>query len=564
MKTKKINHEDEYQLNYPNGSLFQLIEQTALKYPTNIIYDFYGTKSTYKNFIKEVNECAKSLKALGIKENDKVTICMPNCPQAIIAFYAINLIGAIASMVHPLSSEGEIKIYLNSSESVLAITLDMTYQKFENIKDETKLKKIVVSSIKDKMPLIPAIGYYVMKGHKIKPINNSDVIHWSEFIKMGNDYLGEYRLDKKDIDPAVILYSGGTTGDPKGILLSNLNFNALAMQSDIASDCMKPGDSMLGIMPIFHGFGLGVCIHTIFYMGCKCILIPQFNAKKFDELFKKYKPNFIVGVPTLFEALTRNKKMKNVDLSYLKCVISGGDSLSPPLKKKIDEFLKEHNANIQIREGYGMTESVSATCLTPKETAKEGSIGVPYPDMIFKIVYPNTQEEVPINEQGEICISGPTVMLGYLNSPKETVLALQTHKDGRTWLHTGDLGSMDKDGFVYFHQRLKRMIISSGYNIYPHYIENVIENHPDVLASTVIGVKDEYKGQKIKAFVILKDDIEDTEEVRKSIYKHCLKNISKYAMPYTFEYRKSLPKTLVGKVAYGELEKESNEQEDDE
>ncbi len=392
---------------------------------------------------------------------------------------------------------------------------------------------------------------------KIKKIpTDADIIRWKDFLNNGKNYHKEYKVEKKGNDPAVTLYSGGTTGSTKSILLSNLNFNALSMQTAAMGDCVVVGHSMLAVLPIFHGFGLGVCIHTMLTNGCKCILIPAFSASTFPQLLKKKGPNYIAGVPTLFEALLRSKKMKGVDLSGLEGVFCGGDSLSIELKKKVDAFLKDHGAKVQIREGYGTTECVTASCLTPKNYFKEGSIGIPFPDTYYKIIKPNTHKEVDYGEEGEICICGPTVMLGYVGDPKETAHALQIHPDGYKWLHTGDLGVMDEDGFIYFKQRLKRVIISSGYTIYPSQLENVIDSHEAVLMSTVIGVDDPYKVQKVKAFIVLKPNISPTDEVKESIKEHCEKHIAKYAMPYEFEFRESLPKTLVGKVAYTILEDE--------
>ncbi|MGI6727831.1 MAG: AMP-binding protein [Anaerovoracaceae bacterium] len=547
-------------INYPNTSMFELVQNTAKAFPNFIAYEFMGKTTTYAEFINEVNQCAKALKAIGINEGDRITICLPNVPQAVIFFYAVNLIGAISNMIHPLSSEGEIQFYLNNSNSKAAITLDIFYDKFENIRGNTVLKYLIITSIKDKLGIINIIGYNLSKGCKIKDVSRkTDTILWKDFLKKGKKYNLGYTVIKKGQDPAVILYSGGTTGTTKGILLTNLNFNALAMQTAAMGDCIFPGHTMLAIMPIFHGFGLGVCIHTMLTNGCKCLLIPTFNFKMFGKLLKKKQPNYIAGVPTLYEALLRNKKIKGIDLSCLEGVFSGGDSLSIELKKKVDFFLKKHGAKVQIREGYGTTECVTASCLTPKSFAKEGSIGIPFPDTYYKIVKPNTQKELSYEEEGEICISGPTVMLGYIGNPKETSHTLQIHPDGRIWLHTGDLGVMDSDGFIYFKQRIKRMIISSGYSIYPSQLENVIDAHEAVLMSTVIGIDDPYKIQKVKAFIVLKPDFLPTEKVKKSIKDHCNKNIAKYAMPYEFEYRKSLPKTLVGKVAYTVLEAEERE-----
>lgn len=552
-----------HHLDYPDGTMFQMMEEATEKYPNHIAYDFLGTKKTYAQFTEEIHQCAKALKALGIKEEDRITVCLPNVPQAIIMFYAINMIGAVSNMIHPLSSEGEIRFYLQDSNSVAAITLDAFYNKFENVIKDTNVKHLIITSVKDKLNAPKKVGYFLTKGRKIKPIpKNADVVYWKDFLETGEKYGFEYIVLRKGNDPAVILYSGGTTGLTKGILLSNLNFNALSMQTTAMGDCLMPGNSMLSIMPVFHGFGLGIGIHTMLINGCKCILIPSFSAQTFGLLLKKNQPNFIAGVPTLYEALLKSAKIKRKDLSCLKGVFCGGDSLSIELKKKVDAFLKEHGAAVQIREGYGTTECVTASCLTPKNYYREGSIGLPFPDTYYKIVKPNTQEEVPYGTEGEICINGPTVMMGYIGNPKETTHALQIHPDGLTWLHTGDLGYMDEDGFVYFKQRLKRMIISSGYSIYPSQLENVIDAHDAVLMSTVIGVDDPYKIQKVKAFVVLKPNVSPTDSVKESIRQHCEKNIAKYAMPYEFEYRESLPKTLVGKVAYTILEAEEKEKEE--
>ncbi len=549
-------------LEYKNTSLYDAVLETSQKHPDLIAYDYFGVKKTYKEFIEQINECAKSLKAIGVKEKDSVTICMPNTPEGVIAFYAINVIGATANMIHPLSSENEIKYYLTLSESVALIAVDIAWEKIAKIIDETNVKNTVIASVKDSMPFALGVGYWVTRGRKVKrPKTNGKTISWKNFIELGKNYLKDCNAHSKGEDRAVILYSGGTTGSPKGIVLSNLNFNALAAQGVAACGGLKPGDSVLAIMPIFHGFGLGICIHTVMYLGGTAILQPQFSAKTFDKLLTKYRPNVIAGVPTLYEVLLRNKRMNKVDLSFLKVVISGGDSLSISLKKRIDKFLKEHNANVQVREGYGLTECVTGTCLTPNSEYREGSIGIPYPDTYYKIVKPNTHIEVEYGTDGEICLSGPTVMMGYLNEPKETTHVLRLHDDGLLWLHTGDLGCMDSDGWVYFKQRIKRMIISSGYSIYPQHIENIIDSHPDVLTSTVIGVDHPYKVQVIKAFVVLRNGIGVTEEVKQSIYEHCEKNIAKYSMPYEFEYRDSLPKTLVGKVAYIKLMEEEKNKE---
>lgn len=547
-------------LEYPDVSMVALVEKSANEHPDLAAYEFMGRKTTYRSFMEDIHTCAKALRSIGIQEGDFVTICMPNTPQAITMFYALNLIGAIPNMVHPLSAEAEIEFYLNKSKSVAAITLDQFYNKFAAIRQNTGLKHLIIATIKEALSPVKKVGFALTLGRKIPPIpKDADIIRYSDLMNAGKNYTGSYQVQRHGNDLAAILYSGGTTGTTKGIMLSNLNFNALALQTGAAGNCIVTGHSMLAIMPIFHGFGLGVCIHTILVHSCCCILVPQFNAQTYAQLLKKKQPNYIAGVPTLFEALLRNSHMDGVDLSCLEGVFSGGDSLSIELKKKVDAFLRDHGAKLQVREGYGTTECVTASCLTPKDFYKEGSIGIPFPDTYYKIVRPDTFDEMPYGEVGEICISGPSVMLGYLDEPRETAHTLRDHGDGAVWLHTGDLGSMDEEGFIYFKQRLKRMIISSGYNIYPSQLENIIDSHEAVLMSTVIGVDDPYKIQKVKAFVVLKDGVELTDALKADIDAYCRKRIAKYAMPYEFEYRENLPKTLVGKVAYTVLEKEERE-----
>ena len=546
-----------FHLQYQECSMWEAIEKIVEKYPNYTAYVFMGKKTTYKEFAQNVEICARALKAIGIRVGDRITICMPNCPQTVIMFYAVNLVGAVANMVHPLSSEREIEFYIKESKSIAAITLDQFYHKFEAIRENVELSNIIIARIKDELSKPIRAGYMLTEGRKIKKIpKDAPVTIWNYFMDQGRHYHWKYRAVRDPRDPAVILYSGGTTGITKGILLSNYNFNALGAQIIATNPMFRPGDSMLAVMPMFHGFGLGVSIHSMLMNGGQCVLVPRFTAESYAKLIKRYKCNFIAGVPTLYEALLRQPVMDGVDLSCLKGVFSGGDSLSVELKKRFDKFLYDHNASIQVREGYGTTECVTASCLTPTHVYKEGSIGQPFPDTYYCIVKPGTQEELPYGEEGEICISGPTVMLGYLDHPEETAQTLQVHPDGRTWVHTGDLGTMDDEGFIYFRQRLKRMIVTSGYNVYPSQLENILDAHELVQMSCVIGVPDPLKIQKVKAFVMLKPGVEPTQANKDILMAYCRKNIAKYALPYDIEFREQLPKTLVGKVAYRVLEEE--------
>ena len=545
-------------LDYFRGTMFEAVEKIAREHPDFTAFTFMGKATSYRTLIEETERCARALRAVGVKEGDKLTIAMPNCPQAIYMFYGVNRVGAIANMIHPLSAEKEIEFYLNVSDSRIAITLDQFYGKFASILSNTGVEKLIIATIRDALSPLMKIGYQLTQGRKIAkvPADAPKVLLWKDFLKKAKDFSGNPAIRRAAEDPAVILYSGGTTGTTKGIVLTNLNFNALGQQVVAANPIFKPGDKMLAAMPLFHGFGLGVCVHTMLSQGGHCILIPRFTAASYAKDLVKYRCNLIAGVPTLYEALLRLPSMEGADLSCLKGVFSGGDSLSIELKKKFDKFLADHGATIQVREGYGTTETVTACCLTPLTKAKEGSIGIPFPDTYIKVVEPGTDKELPYGQEGEILLAGPTVMKEYMKHPEETAQTLRHHADGLTWVYTGDLGVMDEEGFIYFRGRAKRMIISSGYNVYPAQIENILDANDKVQMSCVIGVPDAYKMQKVKAFVKLAADVPATEETKQELLDYCRKHIAKYAMPYDIEFRDEMPKTLVGKVAYRVLEEQ--------
>ena len=548
-------------LEYPNGAMYEEVYKAAKKKPDVSAYEFQGRKTKYRDFVRKIERTAASFSAIGIKTGDRVTICMPNTPQAVDSFYALNRIGAVPAMIHPLSAVEEIKFYLTETKSKAIVTLDIFYEKIRKAAELADLPvTIIVASIKDELPFPKNMLYpLTVKNKPAIDRRTENTIKWAEFIREGKKLTQLPERNARFDDDAVILFSGGTTGKTKGILLTNMNINALALQTGAAAGFSLDGLRMLSVMPLFHGFGLGIGIHTPLIHGGTCILVPQFSVKTYADLIKKEKPNVLPGVPTLFEALLRTRGLQGFDMSFIRGMFCGGDSLSIELKRKVDAFLREHNASIQIREGYGTTECVTASCLTPYDYYKEGSIGVPFPDTYYKIVKPGTNEKLPPNHDGEICISGPSVMKGYLDNPEETAETLRNHGDGRIWLHTGDLGMMDEEGFIYFKQRLKRIIIVSGFNVYPSQVENAIDAHPDVMYSCAVGVPDEYKMHKVKAFVVLRSGVEPDDRIREEILENCRRKVFRYAVPYEIEFRDELPKTLVGKVAYRVLEEEINE-----
>lgn len=555
-----------YHLTYPELTMFQMVERVAQHSPDAPAYEFYGHQVSYSAFVQRIQRAARAFTAMGIGKGDVVTICLPNIPQALDCFYALSRIGAVANMVHPLSAQNEISFYLNFSGSKVILTVDMFYEKVENaLKKADHPVTVLVARMQDELSPLMAVAYTAKEGRKYLRFPNTDhAILWKNFLKKGTEDIAVPDPGYDTGRTAVILYSGGTSGTPKGICLSDLNFNACAIQAkDAIKQDLEPGLTMLSCMPVFHGFGLGINIHTVLIYGACCILMPSFNGKSYAKMLATRKPNFIAGVPTIFEALLHIPQLDGVDLSFLKGMFCGGDSLSVELKKKVDAFLKEHNAAIQIREGYGLTECVTASCLTPADTYRERSIGLPFADTQYCIVHPGTDEEVPAGTEGEIILTGPTTMLKYLHNSQETASTLRTLADGRTWLYTGDLGYMDEDGYVYFCQRIKRMIITNGYNVYPSQVENVIDGYPDVSYSCIIGVKDPRRMQRIKAYIVLKDGMEPSDACKERIMEYLKLHIALYALPKEIEFRKELPKTLVGKVAYRILEEEANRLEDE-
>lgn len=563
-KKKKITYEDKPWVEfYPKaahnpkfftGTMYEALESTSKKHGNLFAYEYFNTKVTYADFIKKIHEAACALKSINVKIGDKVTICMPNTPEALIMFYACNKMGAIANMVHPLSSEKEIESYVSKADSEVILIADLFYKKVKAIEENTKLKNIIVAKISKSMDTVTKFGYALINIKKPKIVVSDKDLDWDDFIKKGKSFDGKFDYKPNENDVATFLYSGGTTGTSKAIMLTNKNFNYVAIQCMVMNKELAPGDIMMSALPIFHGFGLGVCIHAPFILGGRCLLIPSINAKKINSTIKKKKINILPGVPTLWEVLIKDRKVKANDLSSLKVVLSGGDYLSSELKNKTERFIKEHGSDLKIRIGYGLTEATAAVTCTIDKYYKKGSIGAPLPGNEFKVVIIGTEINAPIGKSGELCVNGPSLMKGYWKNEEETKNALRKHADGKVWLHTGDIVEMKKDGFFYYKTRLKRMIISSGYNVYPSYIEETLMMHPKLSACTVVGIPHKTKVQVAKAFIVLKDEFESSDELVEELKDFCKTRLARYSLPYEYEFVKVLPKTLMGKVAYRNLE----------
>ena len=540
-------------IKYFDGGMYDAVYEASCKWPHNVALEFYDSQISYKDMIKKINKVAAALKASGAEPGEKITICMPNTPEAVYMFYAINEIGAVANMIHPLSSEKEIEDYLKKAESKIMFCVDISYPKVESVIKNTKLKQVIVVSPTRSMDLIVRAVYKLTKGRQNHINISQKVVTWDQFMARASKFIGNPHTRVNSEDDAVIMYSGGTTGKPKGIVLSNLNFNAQALGAKyLVPEMLKSNHSFLAFLPNFHAFGLGVCIHMPLYFGARSFLIPQFNPKKLKQYICKYKVDILIGVPTVFDYLTKIKFKKD-GLKNVKYAVSGGDMISMTSKEKINSFFKAHGSRAIIQNGYGLTEASGGFIFSPRSVAKSADgIGYPLPDNDVRILDIETGKEAPLGEDGEIIVSGLSVMKGYLNDPKETEAAM-IKLGHKKYLKTGDIGYIDETGLVHFRSRLKRMIVSNGYNIYPANIEDVTLKCKKVNACAVVGKPDELRGERVVVFIVAKEDASKRTIKRElnNIYKQYL---AKYEIPREIRFIDALPQTKLAKVDFRALE----------
>ena len=540
-------------------TVFGAMKEASERYGDAPAIGFFGRSFSYLELVEKTEAVAKALMEAGVKEGDAVTFMLPNCPQAVMVYYAISRIGAVANMIHTLSAPPNITFYLNKAHSRFIVTLDSLYPKVkEGCDNADESVTIIYTSISEEMPLLTKIGYKIKTAKtKPAPIQDENAFQLKEMISKGaNQTLPSISYEKDRV--SAIFYSGGSTGTPKGICLSDYNMNSLAIQTGNGVGHRIPGTKFLSAMPLFHGFGLGVGIHTFMNCGAQCILVPQFTLDAYVNTLLKEKTNMLAIVPSMLEAFLHTDAFEGKDLSFLQGIFCGADSAPPSLQERMNAFLKEHNCNEVVREGFGMTEAVTSCILNPIENVKIGSVGLPLGETKVRIVKPGTFEDVPLGENGEMIINGPSVMLGYLDEPEETANTLRKDKDGSIWLYSGDMCSMDEDGYVYFVQRIKRMIITNGFNVYPTQVEAVIRECDEVDNVCVVGVKDRLSGQRVVACVVLKEGA-DKNKARDSIMKACEDGIEAYAVPSKIEFIDEMPLTNMGKTNFTQLEKMMNE-----
>lgn len=549
---------EEWISEYPECSVFAQLKKNAEKYPELPSINFQNKVYTFKEFIDITEKLATALSVGGVKKGDIVSIISPNTPQAVFMFYAVNRLGAVANMIHPLLAKEEIQYCIENTESSAVYILDAVYDKIADIVWNTaKQPKIIIGKVADALPTWMK-PLYALKNRKKLILNKShNNILWKDLLKLADSAPALSADNGKAEDLAAIIYTGGTTGKQKGAMFNNYSFTCYAIETLEASGLDLKGKRCLAVLPLFHGFGLAFNVHAMLAGGTCLYLMPVFDFKKCNALIFKEKLNFLYGVPTFFEALSRYPKMENNDLSFMEALVSGGDVLSEKLQNRINKQLKAGGAASPIRNAYGQTESLTGCCINPIFNNVIGSVGLPCPDIYSKIVKLGTCDEVPNGTDGELCLTGPILTLGYYKDEEATKQILKKHSDGKIWLHTGDIFCKDENEYLFFRQRIKRMIISAGYNIYLSHVEDIVSGCDFVKQVCAVGIDDVAAGQNVGLYVILNDGI-DENEARKKISEHCQKNLAEFSLPKKIIFTNEFPKTKMGKIDFKSLEDKIN------
>ena len=515
---------------------------------------------TFAEMWDHIEEVVKSLNALGVREGEIITIAMPNTPEFVYLAYAINRVGAVMNIIHPLPGKEELLGYLEEAQSRYFFMFDGTYAIIKDDLKNTSVEKAIVVSPAYSLAPIKRKLYQLAKFPKL---DKTMCIDWKAFLKNGVN--SPATTGKKVSDAmAVISHTGGTTGEPKGVMLTNRAMNSVAYQVWQTFDLADRRQlSILVVLPPFVNYSFVNGIHEGLTMGDTLALLPEFKPEDFADYYKQYKPNVINSIPQYCLAMLNDPKLKEMDLSELKYVVAGGEAMDATAEAELNAFLKDHGADMQVTKGYGCTEFTSVVTFTYPEVNFLHSVGIPFPFVNVKIVDPDTNEELPCGERGELCVTGPGLMLGYYNNPEATDNIVKVHADGQRWLHMGDLGFVDEDGIVYITGRIKRIIMTKGDDgnvtkMFPDRIENVVNKCEDVNASCVIGVKDDERIHYPKAYIELKDVTMDKDLVRENILEICRKKLPNYQIPVEFEFISELPRTERGKIDYKVLDTDSD------
>lgn len=553
----KYYTEEAINATLPECTIYEYLWENNKDYQSNVALNYFDRKITYGEVFANIEKATKSYSALGLKSGDIVTICAVTIPETIYSFYGLNRLGVVCNMVDPRTSAEGICEYIKEVNSKIVVTIDVAYPKIVEAIKGTSVEKIVVISPADSLPQPKKFLYKSFKATKIP--NDNAHIKWNELIALGKDAKSETVSYKKDT-PCVIVHTGGTTGMPKGVLLSDDNLNQSAFQAIMAGFDFKRDHTWLNIMPPFIAYGVGNGLHLPLVVGMEVILIPSFNPNEFADLLNKYHPNHMVGVPSHYGNIIRNKKMQNQDLSYIIAPTVGGDAMDISLEIETNEFLKKHNCKYPACKGYGMSEVAAGVSIcSSHDVNKIGSVGIPLTHTTMAIFDIATGKELPYNQEGEICMTGPNTMVGYYNNETETNNVIRKHDDGLMWVHSGDIGYIDEDGFVFIKDRIKRVIIRhDGFKVFPSLIEKTVDTNDNVVSNCAVGVADTSHSQgKLPIVFAVLNDGANAESVKAELFELCKKELPEYVQPADFVFIDKMPLTPIGKVDYRALEKEA-------
>lgn len=543
----------------PECTIYEYLMENNRNYPDDIAILYLGRKIKYGELFQQIDRTAAAFSALGVKPGDIVTVALPSIPEALYVVYALNKIGAVSNMIHPLAGENEILHYLNEVQSHVAILFEGTYNIIKDRIGQTSVKHAIVVSAGESLPF-GVKQLYFLKSPRAKLLKKSIFQTWNTFLSSGKG-VAIPSLNKDCHSLALISHTGGTTGEPKGVMCSDYNVNALIWQVGKTLPSYRQ-ERMLVVLPPFINYSLVNGMFEPLSLGHEIILLPEYKPEKFAEYITKYRPNHINSIPAFWEVLLKESHSKKTDCSCFKYVYYGGEAMSEETEQELNHFLVSMGAKQHLGKGLGATEMVSSMSLTVNSCNFPGSAGIPFVRCNCKIVDPQTAEESHYGQTGEICFSGPTLMLGYYNNQSATDIVVKIHADGQRWLHTGDLGYIDENGVIFVTGRIKRILITKGEDgistkMFPDRIEKVIYKHPAVELCCVIGVPDETRINYPKAFVVLKDEESDKNRIKEEILNICREELPAYMVPDEIEYRSDLPRTPRGKIDYRELERES-------
>jgi len=557
----KYYSEEAINSSLPEYTIYEYFYENNKDYSNDIALEYMGNKITYGKMFSHIDNCEKSLTALGIKPGNIVTVALPSIPEALYLVYALNKMGAVANMIHPLAGENEIVHYLNEVNCDVAVLFEGTYNIVKNSLHATSLKKAVVVSAGDSLPF-GIKQLYMLKNKLPKLPVDSMLMNWKQFIGLGHD-VTVAPVKKDSSTMAIISHTGGTTGEPKGVMLSDSNINALMWQLNVNFKNQRQEKNLV-VLPPFVNYSLVHSMLLPLTLGLQVTLIPKYEADKFDVYVRKYKPNHISSIPPYLEALLTNETLKKMDLSCIKTIAYGGEAMNLQKEEEVNNLLRACGSNAKISKGLGSTEMVGAATTTREECNTIGNVGIPLARVNCKIVEPETFDEVSYNQIGEICFAGPTLMSGYYSNQEATDSIIKNHPDGIRWMHTGDLGYVNEDGVVFITGRIKKILMTVGKDgnptkIFPDRIEKVLMEHPAVALCCVIGIPDIERMNYPRAYVILNESYYDAPELTNALIKHCQDKLPEYMIPEEIVYRNELPRTSRGKVDYRELKRESQE-----